>query len=475
MSIPNFVQKFAVLQRNMEELHRSVIHSPERWAGAGLEAVEELQRTLHQLQAAEEELCQQNEELTLARQAVEAERQRYQELFDFAPDGYLVTTATGTIREANRAAAALLHVPHNLLMGKPLLVFVPQAEREAFRVHLHQALEGRGGGEWEVRIQPRGGAPFEAALTVAVVRDPTSRVVGLRWLVRDITARKRAEAEIRALNEELDQRVRERTAELRESEQRFRALVHEREQQLIASDRLISFAELAASLAHEFNNPLGIVLGFIQDLLTEVDPSDPHFHSLRIIEEETKRCIQMMRQLLEFACPVNTAWGSTDLAEVVRHSLNLVSGHLRKLQVYTALEIQPGLPQVQADVQQLQQVLLNLFFNAIEAMPYGGRLSVRVTATPGARHNTGQALAAPPEVYITVTDTGVGIAADDLARVFRPFFSAKKTRGMGLGLSICENIIKAHGGRIDVESSPGRGTTFRLSLPLERSTDESRA
>jgi len=465
MSASNFAYKLGVLQRNMEDLQRSVLHSPERRAEARPEAFEEFQHALEELQTAEEELRQQNEELELTRRAVEAERRRYQELFDFAPDGYLVTDAKGNIQEANRAAAALLHVPQDSLVGKPLAVFVAKAKR-AFYTRLSQLYAGGRAEEWEVRLQPRGGAPFDASLTVGVMRDAAGRAVGLRWLLRDVTARKRAEAGLYALNEQLEQRVRERTAELWVSEQRFRTLAHEREQQLIASDRMISFAELVASFAHEFNNPLGIALGFIQDLLTEVDPSDPHFHSLRIIEEETERCTKIMRQLLAFAHPISAAPSAIDLAEVVHHSMDLVANQLQKQQVHAVVEIQPDLPRIQADAQQLQQVLLNLFFNALEAMPEGGRLSVHVTATAGhAGHRAGRTPDAPPEVCIAVADTGVGIAPDDLAKVFRPFFSAKKAHGMGLGLSICESIIKAHGGGIAVESSPDCGTTFRLSLP----------
>jgi len=469
VSTPNLVQKFAMLQQHVEELQCSALHEQGRVAGVPLKALEKLRTALDELHTAQEELSEQNEELARARQAVEVERQRYQELFDFAPDGYLITTTDGTIQEANRAAAALLQVSQRFLIGKQLLVFVPQAERKAFRASLGQFLHTGKSEEWEVRLQPRGGALFDAALAVAAVRDATDSVVGLRWLLRDITQRKRAEAKIRALNEGLEQRVKERTAELEESEQRFRALAREQEQKLIVSDRLVSFGELTATLAHEFNNPLGIVIGFVQDLLTEMAPASPHFRSLKVVEEEALRCKALVKDLLEFAAhPLHATPSLMDLEAIVRKSLELISFHLQKQQVQTVIAIQPHIPLTYADPQQLQQVLLNVFFNAVEAMPNGGTLTVQATTIR--RRSTGlQADSEPPvQAIITVTDTGVGITAEDLPKIFRPFFTAKKTRGMGLGLSICESIMKAHGGTIEVKSKLGHGTTVRLVLPLEQ-------
>lgn len=472
VNAPSYVHKFAVLQQHIEELQHSALHDPGRLAGVPLAALDKLHNALDELHTAQEELYEQNEELARARQTIEVERQRYQELFDFAPDGYLVTTANGTIQEANRAATALLQVSRHFLEGKPLIVFVPQAERKAFRASLNQFLHTGKPEEWEVRLQPHGSMPFDAALTVAAVRDATNTVVGLRWLLRDITARKRAEAETRALNEKLEQRVKARTADLWESEQRFRALAREQEQQLIVSDRLVSFGEISATLAHEFNNPLGIVIGFVQDLLTETASSSPHFRSLKVIEEESLRCKAIIQDLLEFAAhPLNATPSLMDLGAIVRKSIALISFHLQKQQVQSIIAIQSQLPLVYADPQQLQQVLLNVFFNAVEAMPDGGVLTVRATTTIRRRPAGLQADREPhAQAVITVTDTGAGIAAEDLPKIFRPFFTAKKTRGMGLGLSICESIMKAHGGTIEVKSKRGQGTILRLALPLERDT-----
>ena len=147
------------------------------------------EETFEELQVMLEELRVADEDLAVVHQVAEAERQRYQELFDFAPDGYLVTDAVGTIREANRAAAAMLAVPQPRLRGKPLVVFVPQAERRAFRPRLIQLQQRRCIQEWEVHLQPRQGEPFHAVITVVGGYDRQGKVVAVRWLLCDISVR----------------------------------------------------------------------------------------------------------------------------------------------------------------------------------------------------------------------------------------------------------------------------------------------
>ncbi|HET6466377.1 MAG TPA: PAS domain S-box protein [Nitrospiria bacterium] len=273
------------------------------------------------------------------------------------------------------------------------------------------------------------------------------RIVGTVSYGNDVTERKRMEEA------------------LRESERRFRNLSIDQERQLILSDRLISFGEMTASLAHEFNNPLGIVIGFAQDLLTEVDPSDPRYQSVRIIEEEARRCKKIMQDLLDFGRQEAPQHSQIDPMELVRKSLELISHRLFKAGIRSVIEDSAGLPKIWADPHQLGQVLVNLFFNAIEAMPNGGTLTVGIAARPPSIAD--RSVNDPDsndDVIITVADTGRGIEPNNLSKVFLPFFTTRNKKGMGLGLSICKSIIEAHNGKISVESLPGRGTTFFLYL-----------
>lgn len=175
------------------------------------QANEELQTMLEELHVAEEELRQQNEELLKSQQAIELERLRYLDLFEFAPDGYLVTDIKGNIQEANRAAGSLLGVEQQRLIGKPLTIFIPQQERQSFRIRLVGLQQVQ---DWEIQLQPRDGDPFPAMLAVSSIKDLEGEQIGLRWLIRDISLRKQMEQQLQAARERLEIRVEERTAEL---------------------------------------------------------------------------------------------------------------------------------------------------------------------------------------------------------------------------------------------------------------------
>jgi len=175
-------------------------HAPEPRAGmlpaetAGLaEDVEKMAVMIEELRVAEEELRVQNEELALARQAVEAEHARYHELFECAPDGYMVTDAAGVIREANRAASAMLNVPRHGLLGKPFALYVAGVDRDAFRVHLSQIQSEKAFKDWEIRLKPRERPPLPVALNISIAESQSQSGIQIRWLLRDITQRKQAE------------------------------------------------------------------------------------------------------------------------------------------------------------------------------------------------------------------------------------------------------------------------------------------
>ena len=192
MNMDKFDQKIGALHSGVQKLlDRNGSTSPQQELLT--ESFEELHNALEEMALAQEELRQQNETLGFTRAAVEAERQRYQDLFEFAPDGYLVTDASGIIREANRAAAKLLNVSQQFLVGKPLVMFIPESERHTFRTYLTQLGLLDGVGERELRLQPRKNVSFDAALTVSSFREQEGKPVTLRWLLRDITWRRQTE------------------------------------------------------------------------------------------------------------------------------------------------------------------------------------------------------------------------------------------------------------------------------------------
>ncbi|MEP0838041.1 PAS domain S-box protein [Coleofasciculus sp. FACHB-64] len=201
-----FAQQIQQINWRLAELYKGATIAPPKEPELLPVAFKELGIASETLQVALEELRQQNEELVAARQALEAERHRYQDLFELAPQGYLVTDAEGTIREANRAAAKLLNVSPEFLVGKPFVIFIPQEERRIFRNELTRLHEQQRVYELTVRLQPRKGEIFDAGITVATTHNNgEGKAVTLRWLIRDITERKRVEKALEKNNYDLKQ------------------------------------------------------------------------------------------------------------------------------------------------------------------------------------------------------------------------------------------------------------------------------
>jgi two-component system NtrC family sensor kinase len=243
---------------------------------------------------------------------------------------------------------------------------------------------------------------------------------------------------------------------LRESERKLRDQAQQLEQQLIASGRLVSLGQVTASMAHEFNNPLGIIIGFVEDMLNNAESKDPDYRSLQIINQEAYRCKKIVEDLLDYAKPKAAEMAPVNVQAVIDRTLELMENHLYKQKVQVVKEVGSDLPRVHADSQQLAQVLVNLYLNAIDAMPNGGQLTVGTDLKKDG---------ALPQIIISVADTGLGIEPSALDKIFQPFYTAKKRRGLGLGLPICERIVQNHGGAINVQSQPGIGTIFEILLP----------
>jgi two-component system NtrC family sensor kinase len=238
--------------------------------------------------------------------------------------------------------------------------------------------------------------------------------------------------------------------------------------QLLQSEKLASIGKLAATIAHEINNPLNGILTYtklIERKLSDGTPKEadiPKFHSyLAIMERETERCSTIVRNLLDFARQREPSLKpDVDINEVLDEALSLLANQIMLQEITLEKKYGHPLP-IMADPLQLRQVFLNVILNACEAMPNGGVLTV-VTALSTKRKKA---------VRVEITDTGVGIDDKDLSKIFDPFFTSKE-KGTGLGLSVVYGIINSHNGTIQVKSERGEGTTIIIKLPAEVTTSE---
>jgi len=250
--------------------------------------------------------------------------------------------------------------------------------------------------------------------------------------------------EIKAFNEELEQKVEERTRELKEAQA-----------QLIQSEKLASIGQLAAGVAHEINNPLGVMLGFSQVILKKLPEDDPLRKPLTSIEREGLRCKKIIQGLLDFSRRSTPALQPMNLNDALEAACEFIEHQITLDNIQVIKGLTPELPPIRADGNQLQQVFVNLIINAYQAMSQGGELRITTRAVGD-------------QVQAIFADTGSGIPAEVLKHIFDPFFTTKEVgKGTGLGLSVSYGIIESHGGKIEVESQVGVGTTFIVTLPAD--------
>jgi signal transduction histidine kinase len=232
------------------------------------------------------------------------------------------------------------------------------------------------------------------------------------------------------------------------------------QEQLRRADRLATIGKLAAGIAHELNEPLGAILGYAQLTLREFGIPDQMGLNLEKIVKASLHAREVIRKLLLFSRQVPSEQRAVQINDVVTDSLYLLESRCIKSGVKIALRLSKNLPEVSADPGQIQQVILNLAVNAIQAMPAGGIL--RVITEPAEDH-----------IRLVVEDTGVGMEPETLRQIFNPFFTTKEVgQGTGLGLSVVHGIITAHGGTIRVDSAPGSGTRFEVLLPSQSQSRE---
>jgi len=247
----------------------------------------------------------------------------------------------------------------------------------------------------------------------------------------------------------LEKRVEERTQEL-----------HEMQDYLIQSEKLASLGKMAAGVAHEINNPLTSILINAHLLLEKREIKDEFTENLTMIADETSRCAQIVKGLLEFARQTPAQAAKANINELVERTAQLLEKQASVRNVKFVKNLDATLPLLDLDKNKIQQVFWNLMLNALEAMMEGGTLTI-----------TSRRSAVPKYIEVLFADTGVGIPKENIHKLFDPFFTTKSS-GTGLGLAVSYGIIQQHGGTIDIKSQIGRGAVFTVRLPLEGKRDE---
>ena len=356
-------------------------------------------------------------------------------LIESSIDGILGCDRDGKVITFNRSLERLLGYSKDEVLRKASFSqFFPVGAAESFKEALYS--EEYGGKNrlylYEANLISRTGNKIPVQLS-AIILFEEGEEIGMVGFIRDLR-------EIRRLEQEFADQTR-----------------------LLQQDKMMSLGRLAASVVHEINNPLAGILNYVRLMIKVIkrdslapEQIEKFQRYLTLVESETSRCSKIVSNLLAFSRKSKLEFSEMDVNELLEKCL-LLSQHKLTLQnIRIKTDLQAGTPMVRGDFSQIQQCVINLIFNALDAMPEGGTLSI------GSSFHPGKGL-----VEIKVGDTGCGISGEDLPMIFDPFFTTKtEGKGLGLGLSTVYGIIDRHKGTIHAESQPGKGTVFTIKLPV---------
>lgn len=350
--------------------------------------------------------------------AIQSERLRniFASIRDY---GLITTNLDDKITYYGTSSAGLFGWEEDVTLMDIAILF-SEHERDGLKNSIKKSIDRMGRFEEEVKLRRGDNEIFPAMLTVNALLDKENSRTGYVYIARDITQRKKLE------------------------------------RQIIQSEKLAAIGQLAAGVAHEMNNPLLVVLGRLEMLSMDDERITPEVkHTIEIVRSQSMRMRDIVDRLLTYSRPKASHMAYVDIHEVLETVSPLVDYHPEFKRIVWKQELSEDLPKIKGDFSQLQELFFNIAINACQATPEGGTVTVITRDTKDGF------------IEVAVRDTGKGIKNEDMNKLFTPFFTTKDS-GTGLGLAICQNIVNAHGGKIEVESEIGKGSIFRIRLPAKK-------
>jgi two-component system NtrC family sensor kinase len=358
-------------------------------------------------------------QLKASEENLEKSEKKYRSIFEGSMDLIFLADTRGTILDINEAGLRMLgYAAREDFLGSatiPETLVAPEPEALFEEIFAKGFIQDQ-----ECTLRARGGSELKVLFSGTTVTDVKGEVTGFQGIIKDITQRKNME------------------------------------QQLLQAEKLASLGQLSAGVAHEINNPLGLILGYTQLMLDGKSNSQQQVEDLKTIEKHTRNCKRIVEALMNFARRTETKRAAVDINRSIREVLTIMRHQLELegLRIETSLD--ENLPPVQGDSEKLKQVFMNLILNSRQAITGPGEITL-----------SSSYLAADQKVMIQIHDTGSGIKPEFINKVFDPFFTTKPIgQGTGLGLSLSYGIVKEHSGDLLVTSDAGKGSTFSIVLPL---------
>lgn len=357
---------------------------------------------------------------------LEKTRQYFENLIESSIDALIATDMKGKITYFSKGGERILGYKGKEVIGKPMSTYYLRGPEEARKLMKILWTKGKVG-NFEARMIAKNNEIFSMNLSVSFIRDTKGQPVGTLGVCRDLT-------EIKKLEHQIQQ-----------------------------SEKLAALGQLSAGFAHEIGTPLNVISGTAEYLMKDMNKDNPMLVDLETIESQAGRIINLVQQFLVSARYREPDTGPVNINALLREVLRFTELQTSVKKISIVTKFNPNLPEVTGDSHQLQQVFLNLTINAIHALKQGGILTIRTNLLPpGSLPYIDNRL-----IEITFYDTGCGIPEKNLQKIFDPFFTTKEIgKGTGLGLTVSHRIIENHRGIIEVESQPGRGTSFFIKLPV---------
>jgi PAS domain S-box-containing protein len=373
-------------------------------------------------------------DLKASKEALRESEEQYRSLFEQSRDAIYIRSKDGPFITVNQAALDLFGYTREQFTALSIFDLCSSpADQEVLRELLESDTDpGKPVKDFEVKLRRQDGTNLVCLLSRTPWKAADGSILGFQGIIHDVTDRKRLET------------------------------------QFLQSQKLESLGRLAGGIAHDFNNLLGGIMGYASLLKSRVDPSSEAHEFAQIIEKATHRGAQLTRQLITVARKGPFEARPVNVNEVMQEVVQILCHTLSKDVTMTA-QLQPNLPLVQGEQTQIHQVLMNLCINAADAMPDGGTLTLSSREVLLDEDFCRQHISIQPGQYVqlTVADTGTGISEDDKPKIFDPFFTTKGPgKGTGLGLAVVHAIINNHGGLIEVSSTLGQGSLFKVYLPV---------
>lgn len=357
--------------------------------------------------------------------------EKYRRLVELSPDG-IILYFENKISFANVSAAKLLG-ENNVtgVLEHSMTEYLPKKNREVFESKMKSVNDLNSPLPFmEEQFIKKDGTCFDAEVTI--VPYPVENQLGIQIIFRDITERKKAEEELKRAYDE----------------------IKSTHQALINAEKLAALGRFSAGIAHEIRNPLANISASAQYCIKKFAPDERMTKHFDVILRNTDTANRIIKELLDYTSPRETEMREANLAKVIDRVCELISPRCSGENIQIIKNIDYDIPEIPLDEKKLEPAFLNFFSNAIEAMPDGGILTV--TVKNGINNN----------IYVCISDTGIGISEQDLDKIFEPFFTTKNS-GTGLGLSLAYNAVKIHSGDLKIESELGKGSKVKIDFPLK--------